>query len=128
VRTDLLAALQRHLEKLEATIPRKRKRRFDMSTYYKRGTKSCGTAACALGEACFVPELRRAGLRLCRASGTFMVPEFKNAIGYAAAMDLFDISFGDAMDLFNPDHYTALQNIKPKHVAVRIAKLIEKHS
>lgn len=126
MRIDLLAALQRHLEKLEATKPTKRKRRFDIDTFYKRGTKSCGTAACALGEACFVPELRAEGLRLTHDVGSYMVPVFKGEwVGFDAAMKLFGLSSDEAHDLFGIDSYWPRRLATPGNVAKRIAELIE---
>jgi len=101
-----LRLLAQHLDKLEATPPEKRKREFVMGVWLERF--SCGTAACALGEACFIPQLKAAGLRhsrfgsICGTAVPYIVRRGKKHSGTDAAMHLFGISHSDAHVFFMP--------------------------
>lgn len=92
---------------------------LDMS----RWTKDCGTASCALGWACTIPEFRAEGLTLDR----FDTPSFDGDCGYGAAVHFFDLHRDQALELFSPTYYGSgswHQKIKPCEVAARIRGLV----
>lgn len=61
----------------------------------------CGMAACALGWACMVPSLRRAGLSVARDfGGSSFYPTYQGSMGYAAAQEFFDLSTHQSRRLF----------------------------
>lgn len=116
-----LRILAERLEKIEATPREKRVREFDMSywidTPYDGG--GCKTAACALGEACFIPELKALGLRACH--GT---PWFRDRYGLIAAVLFFRIGEQHASWLFKRNSYANRTDVTPGEVAARIRQLI----
>lgn len=119
-----LAYLAQRLEKIAATPPKKRKRTFDMRCWYEPRF-DCGTTACAMGEACFIPVLQRAGLRL-KDHGfglipTIYRPDGSKAYGSEAAVELFGITPAVAQRLFLPK---AERSASPAQVARRIRKVI----
>lgn len=61
----------------------------------------CGMAACALGWACMVPPLRKAGLHVEKEnSGGSFYPIYQGYTGYAAAQHFFDLSTHESHRLF----------------------------
>lgn len=131
-------------EKLES-VPAKK---FDMTTWktetYK-GERLCGTAACALGWACEIPEFRKAGLRAkldytdeseegkLQLDYRVTCPS-KNAIGGVAenrfaGEEFFGLTPGEAYTLFMPETYfgTVAGNITRRMVAKRIHELVRKY-
>lgn len=74
-----------------------------------KAIKECGTAACALGWGCAMPELQAQGLKVeisLNYSGEIAVaPSFKGAVGFDAAEKFFDIDYRTASYLFDPYEY-----------------------
>jgi hypothetical protein len=108
--------------------------RFDLSSWgeYKKVEENiCGTAACAVGLACFSDDFKAEGL------GTvdhwigrgYFVPTFKQQEGWHAVADFFDIGLDQAAHLFHEDHYRGrVVGAKgASMVAARIRKEIKKH-
>lgn len=111
-----LVILARHLRRrekeIEAAIADGQvvlPRGFDLTSWYRRRARdnwkdhagrSCGTTACAFGEAAFIPEFRGLGLR--RRKGEIF---YKGKNGEYAAAKFFGISESDADRLFLPSSY-----------------------
>lgn len=141
IRVRFLSVLAQHLEKIEALPSAKRRREFDMNDWLTKRVSTvqqktvCGTAACALGEACFIPLLKHAGLKLSSPHRTpavrktfslYRTPMIvrgkgRGHYGGAAAMQLFGISASTADFLFMPD---GSSNDTPGKVAARIRRVI----
>lgn len=111
------------LADLLESLPRKHVRKFDLHTWC-----TCGTTACAVGEATFDPWFQRRGLKL----------GYKNSYGaYAllyrdyedmlAAAVFFGTTVDEASRLFLPGHYPYGQR-GPKTVAKRIRRFVEKQA
>lgn len=64
----------------------------------------CGTAYCAFGWACQIPEFQEAGLELS-GSNYRPYPKFGRYEGYEASAYFFDILIRDALYLFDPMAY-----------------------
>jgi hypothetical protein len=123
--TKRLITLARHLRTIAGEPSTKRG--FNLETWFNdinnraidfQG-KTCGTTACAFGEATFIPEFKRLGLRL----RDKIVPTFKGKDGFDAAGKFFGISLYDAERLFDPTSYARLDRT-PAKVADRIAALV----
>lgn len=102
-----LEILAEHLERIavlqEAGVNRARK--FSMEHWFSE--QSCGTAACAMGEACFIPELQDLGLFLDFKYGVLIgTPNFQGYTGFRAAAEFFDITYSDAEHLFAAAKYS----------------------
>jgi len=107
---------------------------FDLTIWhyfhYDTDDYHCGTAACALGWACMLPEFKAEGLRFydCRSN---TIPMFRYHIGYIAAMYFFNISNKQSTYLFDPGAYDSDDNNEPKElitpddVADRIDELVD---
>lgn len=151
-----LRKLRDHLRKLDKQAVSKRDREFDMDDWFssymeeaediqdkivalerdpyasKNGTQTvcvevtCHTSACALGEACMIPEFKRAGLKLddTPSCTTGLLPTFKGETGVGAGALFFGISVDQSSYLFMPSWYS-IQNIKPRHVADRIQRILD---
>lgn len=113
-----LITLAKHLEKVASTLPGKRKRRFNMYTWVHR--QPCGTAACAMGEACFIPEFKKLGLTLTNHT----LPTYKGQTGWEACYAFFDLPADDALRVFSPASYYP-DYIDPASVAQRIRSLVK---
>lgn len=124
--------------------------RFDINRWYS----SCGTAACALGSACFYKPFREEGLKIKKEPMLAPSPAFKKSRDFEAGARFFGISFMESYYLFFPSAYVKRDNsttasyafegfkerssfatsglralstsgnVKPHHVAKRVAKLI----
>lgn len=131
-----LNVLADHLDTINA-------RKFDMDhwvgTYDKdyprdEGKKSkCGTTACALGYAGYIPSFRRAGLKTIAhtdgySRGGRVELETKNGMeynGFMAAMEFFDLTSAESDFIFDPESYEGNDRVGPKTVARRIRKMIK---
>jgi hypothetical protein len=122
----------RRLSILAAHLRTVKRKQFDMCFWVSaRNTTptDCGSAGCALGHACTIPSLRRAGLKLddtvpCFRPHGFYYPVY----GYDAGKKVFDLSFEEAHYLFNPDSYDTNdpQKITPITVARRIEQFVKR--
>lgn len=73
-------------------------RTFNLSEWY--AVDECGTAACAMGEACLIPEFQALGLSLNCNIVNCSYPVFEQYAGFGAAATFFDILREDAEHLF----------------------------
>ncbi len=93
---------------------------FDLSNWADKGfsQKKCGTTACAAGWAtvCFP----RSGLKL--RSGSLGSLEYRDELGFAAAMAFFGITRDEAYYLFDPVSYESPHN-KRRNVAKRLREV-----
>ena len=85
----------------------------------------CGTAACAVGHACMIPEFNSQGLTLT-SGGSPTVPSYERdtgwSIGWTAVRDFFDLG-AEAMELFAFESYQAAPTAD--EVADRIMRLVQ---
>lgn len=98
---------------------------------------SCGTAACAMGWACMIPEFQKEGLQLvCPESeyprnkfqGTPIYNDGKNVHSeFGACVEFFDITWKQAYYLFDPSEYDPKiqDTVRPRHVISRIDDVLE---
>lgn len=113
-----LKVLSKHLRENVSTL--------DMS----RWADECGTASCAMGHACTIPEFKAAGLHLMEGYGVTIFPAFDGAHSYYAAQRFFNLSREDALHLFDPYCYVQMfpdifkSGLHPAAVADRIDALI----
>jgi hypothetical protein len=127
-----LLLLAERLEKIEALPKPERKRTFDLGTWVR--TDSCGTAACAVGEATFIQRFRDLGLRFGkRVCG----PTYKGSNDWDAVQRFFGIDYDQAMQLFTsrgcyqitgqeqPSNSTVREVITPGVVARKIRGFVE---
>jgi hypothetical protein len=112
----------RRLRKLARVLKKVRDHQFNMFGWWWGEPKpNCGTAACALGHACTVPEFYRLGLRLD--DNVPIMPGRHSGFDSGAA--LFGISYGEARYLFAPSRYM----FPSKHNAIaRIEALAAQYS
>lgn len=93
---------------------------------------ACGSAACALGSAALYPPFMKAGLKFVRDPMSMYVawPAYKRFRETEAGMEFFGIDLNEAEYLFIPCEYHQddTSDIKPKHVAKRVAVLIKKYA
>ena len=82
----------------------------------------CGYAACAVGYACTLPELRAEGLTFTTAGGEPNEPVYKDATGWQAVRDFFDLDAIPADRLFDVNSYS--YGATPQDVAKRIRAYI----
>jgi len=80
---------------------------------------TCGTAACAVGHACAMPEFKAEGLALSH-SNKYPVLTTIYASGWNAVEAFFDISYEAAQYLFSHEHYFVQPT--PREVSERIAE------
>ena len=85
----------------------------------------CGTAACAAGIACMLPEFQKEGLRLS-ADGCFNdeFPIFREFMYVEAMQHVLDITFKQTRYLFDPMAYSG--KVLPIDIAIVTGKLIIK--
>jgi hypothetical protein len=95
----------------------------------KNAANKCGTTACALGHAGFIPSFRKAGLKsVVNERGWGGRVKFTNKQGvtytdYDAGLAFFDLSNNEADWLFYPESYGTKKG--PKTVAKRIRSLVK---
>lgn len=107
--TERLLVLADYLEKLP-------EERFNIS-YWQM--VACGSIACALGHACYIPAFQEAGLKLWQG-----VPRYKIDSGITAGASFFGISRNKASELFLSAGYPASTKITAKTVAEKIRRLV----
>lgn len=96
-------------------------REFNLCDWY--AAYECGTTACAMGEACLIPEFQTLGLHLREnISSASSYPVFENSAGRRAAAEFFDIPLSDTEYLFFASEY-ARQN-DPLVVANRLRAFV----
>ena len=132
MKTGYLLALAAHLERIEATPPNKRRRKFSINTVFRRGqtpctrANRCGAVACAMGEAAFVPMLRdKGGLALGRLHELTLDGERIDYVN--AAQRLFCIDQETAHHLFSPAVDPDYNDPTPGQVAARIRSVVAAH-
>jgi hypothetical protein len=84
--------------------PRHVAEHFDMETWGDGGDDDmhqCGTAACALGWATTIPEIRKAGLRFLFEEPVLVKRGKIVDYGFGAAMQVFDIDMDQAHHIFS---------------------------
>lgn len=123
--------------------------KFDISSWseeiYPAANKDCGTAACALGSACYYKPFNKAGLKIN--SYHSKLPDYKDYSDFRAGQYFFGISIHESNFLFDPNSYRKVKTlyrhspwfdksnlnsvrgkIKPKNVSERIALLIKHYN
>ncbi len=120
----------RRLEKLAdhlETVARQPKpeRVFDLASWLGRDPHTCGTRACAVGEACFIPEFKKAGLRLTE--GSLFMPTYKNRDSWDAVCAFFGIKMLQAIRLFNNTSYPDEARNDSERVAYRIRNTVKRY-
>lgn len=113
-----LLLLADHLEKIAAKDESDRKRVFNLNCWVRQD--SCGTMACAVGEATFIQRFRDLGLRYSKRK---MAPTFKGLQDWAAVEKFFGVSHDQATKLFTCTGY--LYSNAPELVVTKIRKLVE---
>lgn len=87
----------------------------------------CGTAACAVGLACLLPEFQAEGLSASWNKGySAIIPEYGSARGYMAAALFFGISVHQAEQLFAGCNYSVkVGAVAERAVASRIRQYLK---
>lgn len=124
---DRLELVADHLDTVVVKLPPEE---FDMGVWACRDT--CGTAACALGHAANIPQLRALGLEInfgpIGQSGMDIgIVTFQGYNSFPAAARLFDLTGTDqASYLFGTDSYDCDEDtpITPQMVSAKIRKFI----
>ena len=115
-----LGRLEILADRLEAFVPTP-ECQFDMEIW------ECGTAACAVGLACQIPEFNSLGLRLERTSwgGLIMAsePVFADHTNWDAVRVFFGITLKEAFWLFSEEQYPD-DDTTAQEVAARIRTLL----
>jgi hypothetical protein len=95
-----LRLLAEHLEKIAATPPEKRKRMFGLEMWVY--TYSCGTVACACGEATYIKRFQALGFRQHKDFGVQFVSKSKKTrkYGWDAVQSFFGINHDQAVTMF----------------------------
>src|ERR1700744_3436175 len=83
----------------------------------------CGTVCCAIGEATFIPSLRKAGLSMIRDRWGFS-PVYKDYKDWDAVEKFFGLSERHAEYLFMDCSYMDNTDTQPSTVAARIRELL----
>lgn len=127
--------IRRRLLKLASFLEKLPRRRFDYETWgrSKKTTDTlavdrCGTAGCALGWACSMPEFRKLGLRLYYREG-FLFPSYNGTVG-TDALAVGGTAFGThaSCELFYPDAGAGYgARSAPRKVAERIRLYVAKN-
>lgn len=81
----------------------------------------CGTTACAIGEACYIRDLQRLGLKYDPILG---VPVFKGEESWIAVQAFFGLSEAHATFLFSLTAYHNMTRTGPAEVAARIREFV----
>jgi hypothetical protein len=117
-----LYRLARHL------MTRVTPKNFDMSYWY------CGTAGCAVGHACMMPEFQRVGLKTIKIPAenisrpSVQMPKYRGVAGWPSVREFFGLNPADSTELFSHDSYNGeVHTITPKRVAKRINGFVRKH-
>lgn len=106
---------------------------FNMHVWYAGEVKhACGTAACALGAACLLPQFRKQGLKLKAdwVGDRRPMPTYAGERGEEAGEKFFGITKIEADCLFYPYNYRingCYVEVTPAMVANKIQKLINKY-
>lgn len=117
-----LKTLAAHLEQLRKPL--------NMEAWFS----DCGTAACAVGHACSLPEFQQEGLYAgcSQITRRGLVPSFDSEQGWDAVQLFFHLTYSQAKWLFGESAYESESDeegmIEPSAVATRISSLIEKDS
>jgi hypothetical protein len=111
-----LKILRDHLVKISKKPPRGRK--FDLTLW----RNACGTSACAIGEACYIPALRARGLKFNRYEWR---PQYLCLLGLSAAAEFFGLTPSESAYLFMPISYLVNDWHSPLAVAARITAMLE---
>jgi hypothetical protein len=120
------------LQKLADFLKRPIPGRFNMREWIKEDIDDegnvCGTAACALGWACTIPEFRAAGLTLSepaiRTGFRRYSPRCEGERSYTAGAKFFGLGLEQAMYLFDFDRYPDPHHITRCEVVERIEEMI----
>jgi len=101
-------------------------------TYKKIEDNICGTAACAVGLACFNEDFNAEGLGFKNhwAGNGQIVPTFNGSNGWSAVSEFFGITKEAAAHLFHQNHYESRRVVGVSGaamVAARIREEIKKH-
>lgn len=117
-----LLILADRLEKIAAKPPNNRE--FNLRFWLQRGL-DCGSACCAVGEATFIPELRRLGLKAkTNPRNGIISPHYGKDCGWAAVQKFFGLGASQARHLFDMYSYKLEESIKPEVVAARIRETV----
>lgn len=113
--SEKLNLLAEHLKKVKPET-------FKMNTWYESENPNeeewtCGTAACAFGHACFIPEFKEEGLHITVYENSNLgTPVFKDWRDIRAAENFFRITTEEAYHLFYTEH--AMERTRKKEIAV----------
>lgn len=113
---------------LETKVPR---RKFNMEFWgtTPQNAYSCGTAACALGWAGYIPAFKKEGLTTApdEYGGvvTFSTPDGSKYCNFSAGREFFELTDDEAYNLFSPGNYPTNKR-GPKSVAKRIREMVKK--
>lgn len=125
VEANRLLLLARRMERfVEPAAPKKGAVGFDMATYFSSYDDAfsrkhpCGTAACLLGHACFIPSFHKLGLRLSDG-----LPFFEEKWCKGSGMLFFGLTHYEAHHLF----YSRASHQTPKAAARAIYKLVREY-
>ncbi|HUV95129.1 MAG TPA: hypothetical protein VMX14_09915 [Anaerolineae bacterium] len=103
------------------------KRVVDPYTGRVREERTCGTSACALGEACVIPAFRKLGLTLIPSphDALSFTPVYKRKRGLDAGRAFFGLTEHQATYIFMPDEYTeSTSKIHPMDVVEHIEAVL----
>ena len=96
---------------------------FNLSTWAETW-RPCETAGCAVGWAAADPWFRRRGLRL--SGGAWPYPVFRDEVGFEAVEAFFGLTRREAAHLFVYSSYRSGIGTRPKTVANRIRRFVER--
>ena len=99
-----------------------RERSFYSPKEYKKA-RDCGTAACALGSACYYKPFKKLGLKMDK---SWDIPSYKKENGFEAGMKFFGLTRAENERLFDVQYYK--KHPSPKQVAKKVDRLINKYS
>lgn len=121
--TERLLRLADYLEDVVAKLPAER---FDMNNW-ATPTPHCGTACCAVGHACSIPEFQAAGLAMSIDEEGHGEPVIRPDDGsmfssWQAVEAFFGITHREAACLFDAGRYFA--GVRPQEVAARIRQFV----
>ena len=108
---------QDRLLKLAAHLRTVAPETFDLADW------SCGSAACAVGHACMMPEFEAEGLTLTRYLLGLAAPAFGQYSGWPAVRAFFCLTWDQAQELFAGHCYPAGLD-GANHVADRIEEFV----
>lgn len=125
MRLDYLAILRDHLRDnvKDAVFNIRRWSNVGMQEEFK---EPCGSSACAVGHACFIPLFRTLGLELVKTNGSNeYFPMFNRKTDIDAAVAFFELSYKDASSLF----YSHVRSEDPTRLEVvkKITEFLNSH-